>query len=364
MEHSLLELAEQLDAVESIRDAAAQVLREQWDLDRLRSLLDGDEPGWAPDLWDTVTTLGWPDLLVPEAEGGGGGITAQLVGIAEEVGRAAAAIPLVPAATAAWCAGASSSLRTVAFSEPEHPDDGRARTVARRTGSGVVVTGAKSFVPYGSVAEHLVTTATLDSGELMLLLVDARSDGVTVTPLRALDVAPLANVAFDDVLVDASAVVAEGADARRMLDGARARLAIGWAAELVGVAAAVHEAATEYAKHRIAFGRPIGAFQAIKHRLVDLRGDIEVARALVSRAAQAVERDTTDAAALVALASFWAAERLRAVPEGAIQVFGGIGYTWEHDAHLYLRRAAVLTALLPPPTITTEVAMDWLAGPR
>jgi alkylation response protein AidB-like acyl-CoA dehydrogenase len=146
-----------------------------------------------------------------------------------------------------------------------------------------------------------------------------------------------------------------------MLDGALARLAIGWSAELVGVAAAVHEAATEYAKHRVAFGKPIGAFQAVKHRLVDLRGDIEVARALVGRAAQAVESgNVDDADAMVALAAFWAAERLRAVPEGAIQVFGGIGYTWEHDAHLYLRRAAVLTALLPPPDSTCEIAMGGL----
>jgi len=175
-----------------------------------------------------------------------------------------------------------------------------------------------------------------------------------------MDAMPLADVSFDGVRVDASALVARGPKARRRLDGARARLSVGWAAELVGVAAAVHDAATDYAKHRIAFGRPIGAFQAIKHKLVDLRGDLEVARALVNRAARAIEDDASDRDAMVALTSFWAAERLRRVPEGAIQVFGGIGYTWEHDAHLYLRKAAVLTALLPPSSASCDVAASWL----
>jgi alkylation response protein AidB-like acyl-CoA dehydrogenase len=358
MTESLVDLAESLAAVEAIRDAAAQVLREQWAPERLRAMLDDDGPGWAPDLWEMVTALGWPDLLVAETAGGGGGITAQLAGLAEEVGRATASIPLVPAAVAAWCAGPSAVLRTVAFTEPDHADHGSPQVVARPADGGVVLSGVTPFVPYGSVADSFVTSAAREgSGALLVCVVDATTDGVSVTPLRALDASPLADVAFGDVRVDAGAVIAEGADAQRILDGARARLSIAWSAELVGVAAAVHEAATEYAKHRVAFGRPIGAFQAVKHRLVDLRGDIEVARALVSRAAQAVESGSADAEAMVALAAFWAAQRLRAVPEGAIQVFGGIGYTWEHDAHLYLRRAAVLTALLPSPDSTCEIAM-------
>ncbi|MBM3658524.1 MAG: acyl-CoA dehydrogenase [Actinobacteria bacterium] len=365
MTESLVDLAESLAAVEATRATAAQVLREQWAPARLRAMLDEETPGWAPDLWVRAVGLGWPDLLVAEADGGGGGTTAQLAGIAEEVGRAAASIPFVPAAVAAWCGGPSGPLRTVAFSEPGGSDDALPSARARAAGGGVVLTGTKAFVPYGSAAQSFVTSAVReDSGAPVLCTVDADADGVTVTALRALDAAPLADVAFDEVRVDAAAVLVDGPEARRILDGARARLAVGWAAELVGVAAAVHDAATEYARHRVAFGRPIGAFQAIKHRLVDLRGDIEVARALVGRAAQAIERDASDADAMVALAAFWAGERLRAVPEGAIQVFGGIGYTWEHDAHLYLRRAAVLRALLPPPEVTTEVALAALVAPR
>jgi len=336
-----------------MRSAAAQVLGDRWDLARLRAMLDDPGPGWDPDLWAMATDLGWAEVLVPEEHGGGGGLVAEFAGIAEEVGRAAASVPFVAAGVAAWVAGPTSTVRTIAF-------DDSAPVRAQQSADGFVIEGVKAFVPYGAVAESLIASALLDDEELGLFTLDVDDDGVNVTPLRAMDAMPLADVSFDGVRVDTSALVARGPEARRRLDGARARLSVGWAAELVGVAAAVHDAATDYAKHRIAFGRPIGAFQAIKHKLVDLRGDLEVARALVNRAARAIEDDASDRDAMVALTSFWAAERLRRVPEGAIQVFGGIGYTWEHDAHLYLRKAAVLTALLPPASECCDVAASWL----
>jgi alkylation response protein AidB-like acyl-CoA dehydrogenase len=365
MEQSLLDLAAEQDAVDAVRAAAAGVLRRQWAPERLRAMLDDPGPGWAPDLWSTVVELGWPDLLVPEDRGGGGGVAAQFAGLAEEVGRVAAAIPFVTGAVAAWCAGPSLALRTVALAEPRHADDARPRLTAREEGPGFVVEGTKSFVPYGAVAESCVVSAVVaGTDEIVLFVVDTAAADVEVTPLRALDASPLADLEFHGMRLAPETLLARGPAAARLLDGVRARLGLGWASELVGIAAAVHDAATEYARHRVAFGRPIGAFQAIKHRLVDLRGDIEVARALVNRAARAIEHDAPDAEAMVALSTFWAAERLRAVPEGAIQVFGGIGYTWEHDAHLYLRRAAVLTALLPSPTVACDAAMTWLTATR
>jgi alkylation response protein AidB-like acyl-CoA dehydrogenase len=131
-------------------------------------------------------------------------------------------------------------------------------------------------------------------------------------------------------------------------------------AELVGVASAANHAAVEYAKVRVAFGRPIGTFQAVKHRLVDQRTVIEVARALVNRAVDACEHDHPETEALVSLAVFWAVDKLRTVPEGATQVFGGIGYTWEHDAHVYLRRAASIAATLGSRSEHRAVISDWL----
>jgi alkylation response protein AidB-like acyl-CoA dehydrogenase len=146
--------------------------------------------------------------------------------------------------------------------------------------------------------------------------------------------------------------------ARHRDAGLRARVA--QVAELVGIASAANDAATEYAKVRVAFGRPIGAFQAIKHRLVDHRTAIETGRALVNRAAAACDDGDPEFEPLVSLAAFWGLDALRRVPEGATQVFGGIAYTWEHDAHVHVRRAATAVAMLGPRAHHRDVVTRWL----
>jgi alkylation response protein AidB-like acyl-CoA dehydrogenase len=213
------------------------------------------------------------------------------------------------------------------------------------------------FVPYGAVAARLLVLAREDETSV-LGIVDPAGPGVTRTPLTPLDHGPAAAISIGGAPIQ---VVAEGIDAERRHGDAILRWRLGVVAELVGVAAAANEAATEYAKVRVAFDRPIGTFQAIKHRLVDQRSAIEVGRALVNRAADACDRSHPDAAALVSLAAFWAMDSLRAVPEGATQVFGGIAYTWEHEAHVYLRRAATLAASLGSRAQHRKTITDWLA---
>jgi alkylation response protein AidB-like acyl-CoA dehydrogenase len=175
--------------------------------------------------------------------------------------------------------------------------------------------------------------------------VAAEQAGVTRTPLAALDWWPLAELHFSDVELRPEAALALGSEGEALLARALDRETLAACTELVGVVSGVHAMAVEYARERVAFDRPIGAFQAVKHRLVDLRADIEIARSLVTAAAQSAP-SAGEPSAAVARAAFWCADALRRVPEGAIQVFGGIGYTWDHDAHLYLRRAATLAALL------------------
>jgi alkylation response protein AidB-like acyl-CoA dehydrogenase len=157
-------------------------------------------------------------------------------------------------------------------------------------------------------------------------------------------------------------IVGEGVVAGTRHRDATLRARVAQAAELVGIASAANDAATEYAKLRIAFDHPIGAFQAIKHRLVDQRCAIEVGRALVNRAADACQHDHPDAPALTSLAAFWGIDALRAVPEGATQVFGGIAYTWEHDAHVHLRRAATGAAALGTRAYHRDMVTRWLCG--
>jgi alkylation response protein AidB-like acyl-CoA dehydrogenase len=155
-------------------------------------------------------------------------------------------------------------------------------------------------------------------------------------------------------------VVAEGPAATGRWAEATRMATLATVAELVGVAAAANSAACGYAAERVAFGRPIGTFQAIKHRLVNQRAAVEVGRALVTRAAEAGRHGRLDADGLTSLAAFWAIDALRAVPEGAIQVFGGIAYTWEHEAHGHLRRAACLAAALGSRAFHRDRALRWL----
>jgi alkylation response protein AidB-like acyl-CoA dehydrogenase len=344
---ALLELARSVEHLAELRESVDDLLTKEWSAERSRELLDAEGPAWAAELWYRLRDLGWADLLVD-------GTVADFCVVAEAVGAATAPVPLVTAAVATWAArlGADPGGTTVVV-----PGTMAAETTADR---GVVVTGEQLLVPYADVADRLLVHARGDDGTDVVVALTADRDGIGRDPLRTLDVAPAATVTLHDVVAPFDDVVATGDPAAALARETELRLTLGWVAELTGVAAAANEGAVDYARQRIAFGRPIGQFQAIKHRLVDQRAAIEVSRALVGRAAMALDTNAADRAALVALAAFWAGDALRAVPEGAIQVFGGIGYTWEHVAHVHLRRAAVLTALVGPRAAHRDRAADWL----
>ena len=205
---------------------------------------------------------------------------------------------------------------------------------------------------------RLLTVAD-DDRSTVLGVVDPTGPGVQREPLCPLDRSPAARISMQAAPIQ---VIMTGDEAAGRYRDATLRMHIAQVAELVGIASAANDAATEYAKVRVAFGRPIGSFQAIKHRLVDQRSAIEVGRALVNRAADACEHGHPERDALAALAAFWAIDSLRAIPEGAIQVFGGIAYTWEHQAHVHLRRAAFAAAMLGPRARHREVVTKWLAA--
>lgn len=337
---ALGDLAEEEERRSELRAAADHVLAGAWSTDAAIALLDEPEGAWAADLWATVVDLGWSQVLTAD----GGGTIADLCVLTEAIGAAAAPLPLAVAGVAA-CADPSPDGLTVVAHGP---------AASCETANGALVaSGTWPLVEHGQVATAFVVPVTGADGRRGLAAVDVDQPGVEIGPARPLDRSPAAEVTLRGAEVRPLEVEAGALELR--LDLARA-------AELVGVAAGANAAAVEYAKERVTFGRPIGSYQAIKHRLVDQRVAIEVARALVGRAADAVERGTDDAAAHTALAAFWAADTLRQVPEGAVQVFGGIGYTWEHPAHLYLRRAAVLTALLGPTARHRPVVTAWLAG--
>jgi alkylation response protein AidB-like acyl-CoA dehydrogenase len=341
---ALVELARSVEHLAELRESVDDVLTKEWSAERSRELLDADGPTWAVELWPRLRDLGWADLLID-------GTVADFCVVAEAVGASTAPVPLVTAAVATWAGGALAGTSTCVVVPGTF--------AATLDGDDVVLAGEQFFVPFADVADRLLVHARHDDADVVVV-VDRAADGVEAAALQTLDAVPTATVTLKEVRASSAMVVATGASAVALAREAEHRATLGRVAELTGVAVAANAAAVEYASHRIAFGKPIGAFQAIKHRLVDQRAAIEVSRALVSRAAASVDAGAPDRGELVALAAYWAGDQLRAVPEGAIQVFGGIGYTWEHIAHVYLRRAAVLVAQLGPLARHRDVVADWL----
>ena len=342
---TLSEIADNAAELEQLRSSAHDVLDRAWSVERCRKLLDGPSPAFDRDLWLTIAELGWPDVLVSEANGGGGGNLHELSVLAEVSGAAAVPVPLAATAAAGWCEDRCSDGISLLL-----------ETAATLTGE--EVSGTWPLVPYGMVATRLLTLAD-DDGSTVLGVVDPTGPGVQRELLCPLDRSPAARITLQAAPIH---VISTGKEAARRHRDAILRAHVAQVAELVGIASAANDAATEYAKVRIAFGRPIGSFQAIKHRLVDQRTAIEVGRALANRAADACEHDHPERDTLASLAAFWAVDSLRAIPEGATQVFGGIAYTWEHEAHVHLRRAACAAAMLGPRARHREVVTKWLAG--
>lgn len=359
----LAELAEADEHRRTVRAAAADFLRRAWSLDALRERIERDASADAPDLWSAMQRLGWHAIdALPDASGNALGAS-ELCAIVEETGRALAPTPLV-ACVVGRTAHASppphdAELPVLAHGERERTSD-RLRTsvVAREAAGTFRLSGTKSFVPYGLQADLLIVPARAADGALGLFALDAAASGVERTALALLDFSPCAEIRLDDA---AATPLAWREDAERRLRDALALETIARCAELVGVADRALELAVEYAKTRIAFDRPIGSFQAVQHRLVNLRGCVEIARALYEAAAGTTSDERPTAASM---AAFAALDDLRKVPEGALQVFGGIGTTWEHDIHLFVRRAATLTSLLGERTAFREDIVEHLEAAR
>jgi len=344
MTQRLSDLADAEERRAAVQSSARGFLEREWSPGKLRTLIESESAVFATELWDEMRRLGWHELDPLAAQTRDALGAAELCAIVEETGRALAPTPLVPcvvghALLRASHASSDPALPVLTHREAERTHDGLRTTVrASSHADGFRLAGAKCFIPYGFEADLLIVST--DAG---LFRVNPNAEGLHRAPLDVLDGSPIAEIRLDDVEVPSSARLASGAESERVLRGALSLEVLLRCAEIVGVAARALELAVEYAKQRIAFDRPIGSFQAVQHKLVDLRGHVEVARALVLDAADATGPDRN---ATVSMAAFAALDGLRRVPEGALQVFGGVGVTWEHDIHFFLKRAATLTSLL------------------
>jgi alkylation response protein AidB-like acyl-CoA dehydrogenase len=260
-------------------------------------------------LWSHLAAQGWLGIELPPEVGGTGLGTVESCILAEEVGRAMAAVPFLPTVLAATALHRAGETEASA-----HLVDG-------------------SHIGCVAFENQLAVAAPIAD-----VVIRARGDRLEVVDVGAVRCEPAMDRTRPVGWIDADAPgrTLGGADAvADLID----RAAVGTAAQLLGGAVAMLELATEYAKTREQFGRPIGSFQAVKHHCADMVVDVECMRSVLWWAAWSVQQGEPDASVAASSAKAWCADAGVRVIETALQVFGGIGFTWDHDAHLYLKRA-------------------------
>jgi alkylation response protein AidB-like acyl-CoA dehydrogenase len=345
--------AEQRELRESVR----RFLTERAPLTRVRELMETAD-GTDPDVWRQASAqLGLPGIAVPEEYGGAGFSFAEQAIVLEELGAALFTGPYLASAVLAATAllasddteakkdllpgiAAGETVATLAFTEDGGSWDPASirLAAAKTTEHGWRLDGHKSFVLDGHAADLiLVVAATGTGGTLSLFAVAGTANGLTRRLLPTLDqTRKLARLAFDHT---PARLVGEPGAARAVLDHTLDVAAVALAAEQLGCAQRALDMAVAYAKVRRQFARPIGSFQAIKHRCADLLLEVESLRSAVGYAAAAVAAGSAEVPVLAPLLKAYASEVYSHVAGENIQIHGGIGFTWEHDAHLYLKRA-------------------------
>ncbi|MBN8889353.1 MAG: acyl-CoA dehydrogenase [Rhodospirillales bacterium 70-18] len=324
------------ESVRLIRDSAAAIAPPGGDTRRIRALRFQD-PGFDRGVWGTMCEMGWPGLLVAEADGGSALGMREYCALAEQLGAGLAPEPLIPASMAARLLSgadlaallAGRHLVLPAWQERPNSLD----TVGDTVIAGGKVTGRKCFVPMAAGADAFVV-----SGQGGLALVARGAPGLSIALEQTQDGGNFGTLSFADTPCTMLA-----GDMVAALEPA----ALATAAYLLGVMDRAFALTLDYLKTRHQFGRPIGSFQALQHRAADLKIQVALTRAGVESAAAAIDAGATGALALAAVsrAKARAADAAMLVTRQAIQLHGGIGYTDEADPGLYLRKAMVLSNL-------------------
>jgi alkylation response protein AidB-like acyl-CoA dehydrogenase len=361
-----LEFTEDQD---ELRDGVRTMLAGECPMTFVRQVF---EEGASPEpLWKQMVELGWPALTVPEADGGLGRGAVELAVVVEELGRAVAPGPFLPTATQflpmirelgddaqrARFLGAVAQgeiTGSVAITEP-----GRGfnltdlQVSATETADGAVLDGVKEFVVEGAAVDELVVVgrvAGTDAPDAIAACVVPVTD-VRVEPIAALDASRgLARATLDGVAVPADRILGTpGTITAIGVERALHEAVTGIAVESVGTCQTIFDVTLDYAKQREQFGVPIGSFQAVKHKFADMLVALEKARGSAYFAALTVAEDDERRAIAASAAKVAAADCERIMSKEGIQLHGGIGFTWEHDMHLYVRRAKSCTLLMGSP---------------
>jgi alkylation response protein AidB-like acyl-CoA dehydrogenase len=346
---------------ELLRNTTRDFLAKECPMTYTRQMME-DDRGFSDDKWRKMAEQGWMGLLLPEAYGGSGLTFVDMVVVLEEMGRMVLPGPFFSTAVVGGTAlleGGSDAHKkaylakvaagdlkvTLAQLEPSGRWDAEGiQLAARKNGGGYTLSGTKLFVPDAHTADLLIVVGRAPGSAgtegLTLFLVDAGAQGVTTTLLKTMDqTRKLCEVVLKDVTVGADRVLGAPGEGWKLLDRIVDRGKVGLCAEMCGGAQKVLEMSVEYAKVREQFGRPIGSFQAIQHKCANMLVEVESSKSVTYYAAWAVANDVAEAPLAAAMAKAYCSDAYRHTAGEGIQIHGGIGFTWEHDMHLYFKRA-------------------------
>ncbi len=364
-----------------LKDQARRFLQDRCDRHAVRAVLDGPQP-YDKALWKGLGELGYLSASIPEAYGGLGAGYLEACVIAEELGRVVAPVPysssIALAAEFLMCAGTEAqkqqhlrrlasgdAIGTLALAE----GTGRViaasiATIATRRGESASISGTKTAVADGDIADFAIVAArdSADASALSLYLVDLNAAGVSRTPVTTIDpTRSHARLAFENAVAEPLGAAGEG---WRILEQVLDRAAVLIGFEQLGGADRALEMARDYALERFAFGRPIGSLQAIKHMLADMYVSATLARSNCYYGAWALSTDSAELPQAAATARVSATQAFQHCARNNIQVHGGMGFTWEFDCHLYYRRSNLLALSLGSLSTWEDRLIDRLRARR
>jgi len=368
-----------------LRDMAAKVLSDRLPMERLRELVaaspepvydHGERPAWDETLWAEIVELGWTGLAVGEQQGGSGIALAGIAGMVEEVGRHALPSPLVPTLCAslvlraAGSDAASSVLARIAGGEAAtlavtnergswEPAD--APLTAHEDGDGLVLHGTAYFVQDAFKTGLVIASARLGERRV-LCAVDADAAGLCLEADHIHDLTrDQASVVFDGVRVSSDAIISR--DAQSAMEAAWPGLLCLVSADLCGASEQLLQTTVDYARQRVQFDRPIGFFQAVKHPLVDAMVDIDRARSLLYHACAEFDAGAANAEVAARMAKSAASDAAAYISDRAVQLHGGIGFTWEYALHVFFKRNLHNQNLLGDGVHQRKKLAELLIGP-
>jgi len=349
---------------EMLRTMARDFLAKECPKTYVREMMEHDEKGYSPEVWKKMADVGWLGLVFPEEYGGTGMGFRDLMILGDEMGRAMLPGPFVstvllvgmPILMAGTEEQKKEYLPKIANGDMigtlavlEQDGDlwpGSIKTTASRRGDEYIIRGKKLFVPDAKAADVMLCAARTKRAEegsedgITLFLANAKDHAVWPTELKTMDMTRKQyEVDLNNVAVPAANIVGELHQGWPVIKKVALQAAAFLTAEMAGGMDWVLETTVEYLKTRIAFGRPLGSFQALKHRIADVCSDCEMGRSLMEWAALCMNSDSTDVPVAVSMAKAFCADAYLRATNAGVQLHGGLGFTWDHDMHLYFKRA-------------------------